>query len=531
MIMFGRIRFYDFRCFSREQPATLELLDGFTSFIGPNNAGKSALIKSVYELRQAFRAFLNFHQNPNQFTQKNHGWNVPAPLHEHADIVTDRDDPSCVIELEPIVFMSQDGNCVAKARMEFEHPYDHFRIRLFSADGRELAVQNTPTAVTTKPSAETFTIASGETFDMGPLIAFVAALGKAQYFGPFRNAINEGGGGHFDSQIGTGFINQWHQWKTGPSKKQNRAIERVTEDVRRLIGARTLEINASNELKTLQIVVDRKPLKLQELGAGFSQLVVVLGNALIREPSFILIDEPELHLHPALQSDFLMTLATYAEHGVLYTTHSMGLARLADRCYTVQKKMEKSVVCSFDRTPNYAEFLGSLGVAGLMELGWDRILLVEGTKDVRTMQQFLRLYEKDRKTIVLPLGGESMVNGKVSHELSEVRRLCDRVFAVVDSERTEESADPINARKKFAEICEGLGIQCHVTNWRAIENYISQRALDVVWSDKRYTALAPYAAPSKDGGFWGKGESWKAAARMTRGELDSTDVGQFLSGV
>ena len=529
--MFGRIRFYDFRCFRREQPATLELLDGFTSFIGPNNAGKSTLIKSIYELRQAFRPLSNWEQNPTQFTQISHQWNIPVPLHEHGEVVTDRDDPICAIELEPIVPGGQGGSYVTKARMEFSLPYHLFRIRLFSTDGRELAVPKSTTAITIKPSNGTFTIANGETFDMGPLMEFAAALEKAQYFGPFRNAINEGAGGHFDSQIGTGFINQWHQWKTGPSKKQNRAIERVTEDVRRLIGATTLEINASIELKTLQIVVDRKPLKLQELGAGFSQLVVVLGNALIREPSFILIDEPELHLHPALQSDFLMTLATYADYGVLYTTHSMGLARLADRCYTVQKKMERSVVCSFDRTSNYAEFLGSLGIAGLMELGWDRILLVEGTKDVRTMQQFLRLYEKDLKTIVLPLGGDSMVNGKVSHELSEVRRLCDRVFAVVDSERTEEGADPLNARKKFAEICEELKIQCLVTKRRAIENYISQQALDAVWSGGKYTELAPYAEPPKDGAFWGKGESWKAAARMTREELDSTDIGLFLGGV
>jgi hypothetical protein len=72
----------------------------------------------------------------------------------------------------------------------------------------------------------------------------------------------------------------------------------------------------------------------------------------------------------------------------------MGLARLADSCYTVQKKNGRSIVRAFERTQNYAEFLGSLGIAGLRDLGWDRILLVEGPKDVRTVQQLLRHYEK-----------------------------------------------------------------------------------------------------------------------------------------
>ena len=246
---------------------------------------------------------------------------------------------------------------------------------------------------------------------------------QTQFVGPFRNAINEGAGGHFDTQIGTGFIAQWHNWKTGVSKAQNRAIERVTEDVRRLIGAQSLEITASNELKTLQVVLDRRPHKLQELGSGIAQMIVVLGNALIRQPSFIIIDEPEIHLHPRLQLEFLTTLASYAKFGVLFATHSIGLARsAADHCFTVQKVERGSIVRAFSRTPHYAEFLGSLGIAGLQDIGWDRILLVEGTTDVRTFQHLLRLYGKDRKTVVLPLGGDSMANGNVAIELSEVVR-------------------------------------------------------------------------------------------------------------
>jgi ABC-type Mn2+/Zn2+ transport system ATPase subunit len=527
--MLGRIRLHDYRCFWREEPTTLELRTGFTSFIGPNNAGKSSLVKAAYELRPAIGQVVRLRHEPGSLLSSVLGWNLMPPLHEHAEILTDRDDPACVVELEPSLPDDQRARSVAQARLEFLPGGGNFHLKLYAADGRELGAPNSPTAIARhSKEQQLIEIAGGEEFDLKPICDFAEALHQVQYFGPFRNAINEGGGGHFDTQIGTGFIGQWHSWKTGPTKQHNRAVERVTEDVRRLIGAKTLEINASNELKTLQVVVDRRPHKLEELGAGFAQLVLVLGNALVRQPSFILIDEPESHLHPALQSDFLTTLATYARYGVLYTTHSMGLARLADSCFTVQRRSGRSVVRPFEKTPNYAEFLGSLGIAGLRELGWDRVLLVEGPKDVRTMQQLLRLYAKDRETIVLPLGGDSMVNGKVAHELSEVMRLCDRVCAVVDSERSSEAGGPIEARMQFAKVCSELGISCCVTERRAIENYISQRALDRVWGSGRFTALTAYDAPSKDGSFWGKGESWKAAARMTIEELESTDIGRFL---
>ena len=49
--MIGKVRLFDYRCFRREAPATLEFSKGFTSFVGPNNSGKSALIRFPYEMR------------------------------------------------------------------------------------------------------------------------------------------------------------------------------------------------------------------------------------------------------------------------------------------------------------------------------------------------------------------------------------------------------------------------------------------------------------------------------------------------
>ena len=74
----------------------------------------------------------------------------------------------------------------------------------------------------------------------------------------------------------------------------------------------------------------------------------------------LLIDEPELNLHPALQLDFLTTLARYAEEGVWFSSHSIGLARsAAPKVYGVVRMGEgDSDIRPLAGTPSLAEFLG-----------------------------------------------------------------------------------------------------------------------------------------------------------------------------
>ncbi len=63
---------------------------------------------------------------------------------------------------------------------------------------------------------------------------------------------------------------------------------------------------------------------------------MVLGNAAFKKPSFILIDEPEISLHPSLQLKFLNKLVGYASEGVVFATHNIGLARsVAEEIYSV----------------------------------------------------------------------------------------------------------------------------------------------------------------------------------------------------
>ena len=95
-----------------------------------------------------------------------------------------------------------------------------------------------------------------------------------------------------------------------------------------------------------------------------AQLIIVLAAALVNKPPYILIDEPELSLHPSLQLNFLAMLASYAQKGLLYSTHSIeSLARsTARRIYAIKKiKNGSSQMHPFsDDRINYSSWLGDV---------------------------------------------------------------------------------------------------------------------------------------------------------------------------
>jgi energy-coupling factor transporter ATP-binding protein EcfA2 len=343
--------------------------------------------------------------------------------------------------------------------------------------------------------------------------------------------LNQGSGQYYDFQIGTAFIGLWNTWKTSGNKAQSRAIGKITEEIRTLFEFEQLEINASVSLNTLLVTIDGHQYRLAELGSGISQFIMVLGNAATTTPPLILIDEPETNLHPSLQIDFLPKLAQYATTGCLFSTHSVGLARsVAEKIFTVQRSALGPIVRSFEATPTYSEFLGELSFSVFREMGCDRILLVEGVTDVKVVQQFLRLVQKEHSTVILPLGGDQLVTGGREMELQELRRLSQNIVALVDSERPSEGAPAAERRVKFEDVCKKVGFDVCVTKRRAIENYFPDYAVKAAFGPS-FTELSPCELLSEHANGWSKSDSWKIAHHVKREDLLATDIGQFLNRI
>jgi len=523
-----KITIKNYRCFEDTSPLQIKFgSGGFKAFVGANNAGKSTVLKFFYEFRDLFRRLTEF----NRFTQL-----LGAPdtkfafdangIEDHAELLSNFNARDLTIELELEGKQRQQGD-IFKVLVTIERADPaSYRIRYFCKDIAipEFVGQQGPWRFHLRAGGQVFLVQVVDFLDI------CTALSGAMYIGPFRNAISEAQGSYYDISIGTAFINAWNAWKTGGQRRQNEIVQAVADDIAAIFGFARLEVNMANTSPVnLQVIADGKPYRLRELGGGLAQFFVVLGNVAMRRPQILCIDEPELNLHPSLQITFLTSLASYVQGHVLFSTHSIGLARsTAEEIFTCEREGKKTVVRAFEELRNPAEFLGEMSFSTFKDMGSDGILLVEGVTEVKVIQQILRKFGTDRNLVLIPLGGRQLITAGRVQELEEIKRLSKNVSVLIDSERSVEDAPLEHSRQSFVGDCRSLGFNVCVMSRRAIENYFSQPAIDSALRGK-HDAMGYFDSLDANQHGWGKTENWKIARAMSREEWETNDIGMFLS--
>jgi hypothetical protein len=520
----------NYRCFG-DAPVRFRLKDGLHSFVGINNSGKSCLLRLFYELRNLFSQFANANDVKNALNNVQQYGQTPQ-VKDPSEILHDRNNRDLVIGFG-MDGTPKDGVPTPR-RFEVVIPRGtpslwRARINLHAGPiqgGLELVGADILTRQT--PNGHRVNVCS-----IAPILELGPILSQVLYLGPFRNTVNIGGSGdYYDIQIGQPFITQWRTLKTGYNKRQSEAIYRLMDDIKRIFAFENLDINAADDGQNLQLMIDGRSYKQSEIGSGLIQFVLALANASIKNSSFILIDEPELNLHPSLQVDFLTTLASYAKNGVLFATHNLGLARaVSEKVYSVRSVDGKREVRDFAGTPGLAEFLGELGFNAYQDLGFNTVLLVEGPTEVTCIQQLLRIFGKEHKVVLLPLSGSSLINPHSEAQLAEIARLSSRVYALIDSERENAAATLSADRQGFAETCTRLDISCKVLDRRATENYLPERAIRAFKRSDKYRALREYEKLADADPCWAKDENWRIARLMAKEDLVATDLGAFIESL
>ncbi len=381
----------NYRCFPDSAPARISLRKGFTSLVGANNSGKSSLLKFFFELRSLFNSLRNMN-GIHAALRNQQSFGIANTVLDLAELYSNSNNRDIEIRIH-INALGDDGERITPPSpnaliLKLLRPTNTFRIDLDVGNQAlnlgQLRFHETVLLHGTQPVAE-----------LRHFIEAFKLMTETFYIGAFRNIINARPNEHyFDIQVGQSLIDLWRSIKTGPSIGSNTTAYNVTQDIKRIFEFNELEINPSADGQTLQLFINGRAFKLQEVGSGLTHFILTLVNVAIARPAYILIDEPELNLHPALQLDFLTTLASYAREGVLFTTQNIGLSRAsAEKIFSVRKVGEgQSQVTELESTARLSELLGELSFSGHRELGFDKVLLVEGSTDVIAFQQLLRKY-------------------------------------------------------------------------------------------------------------------------------------------
>ena len=185
-----------------------------------------------------------------------------------------------------------------------------------------------------------------------------------------------------------------------------------------------------------------------------------------------------------------------------------------------------------DSTINFGGWLGELSYSNRVELGCEGLLLVEGPTDILFFQEFLRKIGKDHKYVLMQLGGSSLIRGGVAQHLSELRRIIapSKIHAFIDSEKDSADAPLATDRVAFVEECKSLGIDAHVSQRRATENYLERNGIHKVLGSE-YEPLEPYQRLKSSSKPWHKSNNWRIARETDFKDIEDTDLGKFLSAL
>lgn len=535
----------NYRCFPDSKPARFTLKNGLTSFIGVNNVGKSSLLKFFYEFRHLFNIGFTDSTINKRLKQT---FQFPQEVKDSQEVFCNLNDRPLTVELNWILDESRGlDNYPFLRRVKIVVQRDNsFSIDVY--DNHDSSIKISPDNVE-QPMLNVYTPflrwnsgGSEILYDISKVLEVFDSLKNTFYMGAFRNAINpfhtpDLGSQrqiqnlhslYYDINIGAKLIQSWKEFKTGTSKQNRQEAIELTKQIREIFGFESLEILHSANESDFLFSINRESYNLSDIGSGIAQFFVVLLNIAIKRPSFILIDEPEINLHPSLQIKFLDILERYASNGVLYATHSVGLARHADQIYSVFKEQDNiSNIREFERRSPLSELLGELSYSAYREMGFTKVLLVEGRTEVKVLQQFLRKYGKDNEFFVVALGGSQYICEYSEDELREFMRTSEKIFALIDSEKTTSEQALDTSRQAFVNICESLGIDCHVLQLRATDNYFPDRVIQQI-KGNNFQALEPYQKLEDAPQGWAKSENWRFAQAMTKEELESTDLGIFI---
>lgn len=518
-----------YRCFSPSSPLRLTLDDGILSFVGPNNSGKSTALRFFYE----FRGLLHNVTKTDWWQKTLQGSRVAAGT---SDAVRDKTSlfthgysgPITVtISLDCPAYTRSKKATVSRVRLEYNRN-EGTSMRVLDTDFLELDTSYPTHRWVTEDDSLLHYFNRTYFLDISPWQNALGPLVNSCYLPAFRNVHNAvlENGHYYDCKMGKQFIQQWREWRSGDSNHSFDLVRRVEDDIKRLMGFETLFIDSTTRDDDLWLIIDGKRQRLSEIGSGIAQFVIAFGNIAMRKPQCIMIDEPELNLHPSLQVDFVQSLAKYGPSRIMFATHSIGLARsISKRVYCTRRDNTGSTrVEVYSGSTRLPEFLGLMQYSGYAALGFTHVLLVEGPTEVLVFHEWLRLFGIDHSVVVLPLGGNGMIDGDREHELSEVQRISPNVWILIDSEKRSPEAK-VEERDVFLALCKRLKINARATVRRCTERYFTERAIRAAFPKHQYGALPEHADADLE---WDKNDNWRIAANMTKDEMLATDIGTLL---
>lgn len=251
-------------------------------------------------------------------------------------------------------------------------------------------------------------------------------------------------------------------------------------EVEELISSRT-----EDDVATLIYHEYGRTLDVVYAGAGLKHFVDIFVKATLSQASLVLLDEPEMGLHPSLQRELLTHFYQLSQtKGTQFfvATHSPVFLADPDKVssFLVQNRKGQRTVFPVPRESLHTIW-GDLGLRPGDLLQNDIVILVEGQSDVIFFEHVIHtLYRENFKDIAIGIvqyGGsaaEGIINGAI--DVSNIVPGFTYRLWIRDRDAPPAQIPHENATK-FNNALTKHGEHCHILSKREIEFYIPEDAL------------------------------------------------------
>ena len=261
-------------------------------------------------------------------------------------------------------------------------------------------------------------------------------------------------------------------------------LEKFVRDVLNDQGAELLVSHTSHVISVKTTDTDYLP--LDSLGTGVTELLILAAVVACNTDKIICIEEPEIHLHPALQARFMDYLLTDKANRFIVTTHSPTIINANGvQVAHVTKDNGVSTCRQLEGLSVARDLLDDLGARASDLLQSNFVIWVEGPSDRIYVNHWIgewagehgiRLIEGIHYSVML-YGGkllnalDASADGS-NDSLIDLFRINTHFCVLMDSDKKSESARLGETKRRIVDGCKASGAMSWVTWGSTIENYV-----------------------------------------------------------